>query len=88
MFLQLSVTREMMYDDAFSVQAVSEENVYEMNQVAGFVPLLLKIGHDLSNNLLKIFDQRSTNRIEQVAFLVQSIRSGHALKIKKRILGN
>lgn len=59
----------MMYDDAFSIQLVDDVLVKDLNYVAGAVPMLLKIGHDLSSGYFNAFDQRTITKLEIVQAL-------------------
>ena len=56
----------MMYDDAFSIEAVAASDVHQMNVVAGVVPLMLKMVNDLSNRNLAHFHHKSVARIQAV----------------------
>ncbi len=65
----------MMYDDAFSIQLVEDDHVIDVNFVAGEVPLLLKIGHDLSNGKFGNFDPRSVAKMEMVQNISKNVHN-------------
>ncbi len=56
----------MMYDDVFAIHLVEDYHVIDVNFVAGAVPVLLKIGHDLSNGKFENFDPRSVANLKMV----------------------
>ena len=45
--LQIGVTTEMHYDDAFTLQEVVNSDVVNFNYFAGMVPFLQKLIHDV-----------------------------------------
>ena len=48
MLLQISVSEEMQYDDAFTLQQVREEHVTNFYYMAGMVPFIQKVIKDVS----------------------------------------
>jgi len=45
---QITASQEMQYDDAFTLQEVKEEDLFNFNFMAGMVPGIQKILEDVS----------------------------------------
>lgn len=85
---QICAVNEMMYDDAFSLQIVDEKYEWETNFVAGMVPFLHKLAHDLSHNV--VFHPRMLSKIETALIELQEfmIVDGAALKTRQKKMRN
>ena len=56
---QISTSTEMQYDDAFTLQQVAEDHVWNLNFMAGMVPFIQKLIKDVS---YKLNTQRETHQ--------------------------